>query len=126
MDKFTIFERSGIEYQEIDGMLYPVLPVYKEESTKLDVGKYGRMWIEHMKATYPQRYISLVRFGELENRASQVNETAYELLEDMEKSWLWTHRPENPYCFMEQLRLRNQARAIAEEMVLQDVVRQFH
>ena len=126
MDKHTIFESSEIKYQEMDGLLYPILPVYEEKSLKLDVEKYGRLWIEHMKATYPQRYRSLVRFGELEHRASQVNETSYELLEDIEKGWLRTHRPKNPYCFMEQLCLRNQARAIAEEMVLQDVVRQFH
>lgn len=75
---------------------------------------------------YPERYRCLVRFGELSERASQVNETAYELLEDIEVRWLRKHKPKNPNSFVEQLHLRNQARVMAEEVVLVDVVRQFH
>ena len=59
----------------------------------IDVGKYGRMWIEHIKDVYPERYRCLVRFGELSERACQVNETAYELLEDIEVRWLRKHKP---------------------------------
>ena len=84
------------------------------------------MWIEHIKIIYPQRYRSLVRFGELKARAEMVNETAYELLEDIEVRWLDKHRPKNANSFVEQLHLRNQARMMAEEVVLHDVVRQFH
>jgi hypothetical protein len=126
MKEETIFEKLGIEYQEVDGIFYPILSVPSEESQCLNVGKYGRMWIEHIKITYPQRYRSLVRFGELQERAEMVNETAYELLEDIEVRWLNRHRPKNPNFFIEQLHLRNQARMMAEEVVLHDVVRQFH
>lgn len=126
MKEETIFEKLGIEYQEIEGIFYPILSAPSEDSQCLNVGKYGRMWIEHIKITYPQRYRSLVRFGELEERAEMVNETAYELLEDIEVRWLNRHRPKNPNSFIEQLQLRNQARMMAEEVVLHDVVRQFH
>lgn len=125
MNKKIVFDRLGIKYQKKDGNYYPVLPVETKKEI-CNVGKYGRMWIEHIKEVYPKRYRSLVRFGELQDRAEQVNETAYELLDDIEKGWLRTHRAKNPNCFMEQLHLRNQARMIAEEVVLQDVVRQFH
>ena len=126
MKEETIFEKLGIEYQEVDGIFYPILSVPPEGNQCLNVGKYGRMWIEHIKITYPQRYRSLLRFGELKERAEMVNETAYELLEDIEVRWLDKHRPKNANSFVEQLHLRNQARMMAEEVVLHDVVRQFH
>ena len=125
MSELTVFEKLGVQYEEVDGILYPVLEV-ATESMKIDVGKYGRMWIEHIKVVYSERYRCLVRFGELSERASQVNETAYELLEDIEVRWLRKHKPKNPNSFVEQLHLRNQARVMAEEVVLVDVVRQFH
>ena len=46
------------------------------------------MWIKYIKEEYPMRYKSLVRFGELEERADEVNDTAYELLDDIEAKWL--------------------------------------
>ena len=66
---------------------YPVL-VAGTEKADIDAGKYGRMWIKYIKEEYPMRYKSLVRFGELEERADEVNETAYELLDDIEAKWL--------------------------------------
>lgn len=75
---------------------------------------------------YPMRYKSLVRFGELEERADEVNDTAYELLDDIEAKWLKKHKPKNPNSFTEQLQLRTQTRMMAEEIVIVDVVMQFH
>ena len=92
----------------------------------IDVGKYGRMWIKYIKEEYPMRYKSLVRFGELEERADEVNDTAYELLDDIEAKWLKKHKPKNPNSFTEQLQLRTQTRMMAEEIVIMDVVMKFH
>lgn len=78
----TTFEKIGIPYEERDGIFYPVI-VAGTEKADIDAGKYGRMWIKYIKEEYPMRYKSLVRFGELEERANEVNETAYELLDDI-------------------------------------------
>lgn len=121
----TTFEKLGIPYEERNGIFYPVLEAGTEQAD-IDAGKYGRMWIKYMKDEYPVRYRSLVRFAELEERAAEVNETAYELLDDIENSWLKKHKPKNPGSFTEQLQLRTQARMMAEEIVLADVVMQFH
>ena len=121
----TTFEKLGIPYEERDGIFYPVL-VAGTEQTDIEAGKYGRMWIKYIKEEYPMRYKSLVRFGELEERADEVNETAYELLDDIEAKWLKKHKPKNPKSFMEQLQLRTQTRMMAEEIVIMDVVMQFH
>lgn len=121
----TTFEKLGIPYEEKDGIFYPVL-VAGTEHADIDTGKYGHMWIEYIKGEYPMRYKSLVRFGKLEERAAEVNETAYDLLDDIETSWLKKHKVKNPGSFMEQLKLRTQARMMAEEIVFADVVMQFH
>ena len=126
MSNETTFEKLGIEYVEIDGIFYPDIAAPTEAEQIVGVGKYGAIWIKHMEESYPQRYRSLVRFGGLKERAIQVNETAYELLEDIEVRFLRSHKPRNPNSFMEQLYLRNQARVMAEEVVLHDVVMLFH
>ena len=121
----TTFEKLGIPYEKRDGIFYPVL-VAGTEQADIDAGKYGSMWIKYMKDEYPVRYRSLVRFAKLEVIAAEVNETAYELLDDIETSWLKKHKPKNTGSFTEQLKLRTQARMLAEEIVLADVVMQFH
>ena len=108
----TTFEKLGIPYEERDEIFYPVL-VAGTEQADIDAGKYGRMWIKYIKEEYPMRYKSLVRFGELEERADEVNDTAYELLDDIEAKWLKKHKPKNPNSFAEQLQLRTQTRMMA-------------
>lgn len=125
MSEQTLFEKLGVQYREKDGILYPLITVeIKEEDA--DIGKYGRLWMKYIQSEYPQRYRSLVRFGELHNKAVEVNEVAYELLEDIENEWLKKHKPKNKNSFMELYRLRTQARLVAEEVVLHDVVNCFH
>ena len=96
------------------------------EENSTDVGKYGRMWMDYIQKEYPQRYRRLVRFGEVRDKASGVNEVAYELLEDIENEWLRKHKPKQSNSFVEMYQLRIQARMIAEEVVLHDVVNCFH
>lgn len=125
MGQKTIFERLGVQYEERDGLLYPLITVnIKEED--VNVGKYGRMWMQYLKSEYPQRYRSLLRFGELKYKAAEVNEVAYELLEDIETEWLQNHKPKNRNSFVEMYQLRTEARLMAEEVVLHDVVNCFH
>lgn len=126
MSNKILFEELGVQYQEVDGIYYPLLSADTEVKQVTNLGKYGRMWIECLKDTNLQRYRSLVRFGKLHDRAFEVNEEAYELLEAIENGWLKKNKLKNPNSFMERLHLRNQARYIAEQIVLQEVVRQFH
>ena len=53
-------------------------------------------------------------------------EVAHELLEDIENEWLRKHKPKHANSFVEMYQLRTQARMIAEEVVLHDVVNCFH
>ena len=83
MSEETLFEKLGVRYIEKEGIFYPLITLGGEENSS-DVGKYGHMWIDYIQKEYPQRYRSLVRFGELHDKATEVNEVAYELLEDIE------------------------------------------
>lgn len=47
----TIFEKIGGEYEEVDGIFYPKLDSIPTEKEQLgDIGKYGLLWVDHMKA----------------------------------------------------------------------------
>ena len=37
----TLFEELGVEYKEVDGILYPILSVDEAEYNLADIGKYG-------------------------------------------------------------------------------------
>ena len=120
MKQKTLFEKIGVQYEERDGLLYPLIALDIKEDDA-NVGKYGRMWMQYLK-----RYRSLLRFGELNQKVAEVNEVAYELLEDIETEWLQKHKPRNKNSFTEMYKLRTEARLIAEEVVLHDVVNCFH
>lgn len=76
MSEETLFEKLDVKYIEKDGIFYPLITSGGEENST-DVGKYGRMWMDYIQKGYPQRYRSLVRFGELHDKAAEVNEVAY-------------------------------------------------
>lgn len=124
MAEKTIFERLDVQYEECDGIFYPLLST--ERSENMAVGKYGHLWMNYIKEEFPIRYNSLLRFGNLEERAAEVNEVAYELLADIEAELMEQNKPKNRNSFVEMYAIRSQVRAVAEEVVLHDVVRQFH
>ena len=45
----TLFEELGVEYKEVDGILYPLLSVDEAEYNLADIGKYGLMWLRYME-----------------------------------------------------------------------------
>ena len=122
----TTLEKLGIEYTERDEIFYPVFTVGTEKNIQNTIGKYGRMWVEFMKSNYPERYRSLVRFCRLQEKAAQIDEEAYELLEGIEERWLKSRIPEKGNSFMEVYRLRTQARLMAEEVVLEQIVNRYY
>lgn len=121
----SIFENMGIEYEEKDGILYPLLSADDESEALKSVGKYGLMWMEFMKTEYPDRYRHLVRFGKIKKIANDVNEQANELSDVLQEKYLRKHKNQLSGTFMERVRLRNQARMMAEEIVFNEVVNKY-
>ena len=122
-EQLTLFEKLGVQYEEKDGIFYPLISAEEEQ---IDVGKYGYLWMEYMKLEYPQRYLSLKRYSKLREKAAEINEEAYKLLDNITDRYLQSHNPKNPTSTMEMWRIREQAKMIAEEIIFAEIVNQFH
>lgn len=121
----TLFETIGIQYEEKEGLLYPI---FEEAASTEDihVGKYVDSWMEYMKVNHPDRYYHLFRFGKLMKKAEEVNEEAYEMLDSIVAKYLIKHPPVDPNSTMEMWQIREQAKMMAEEIIFHDIVNQFH
>jgi len=62
----TLFEELGVEYKEVDGILYPLLSVDEAEYNLTDIGKYGRMWLRYMEENKPYWVSSYGKNGTVE------------------------------------------------------------
>lgn len=122
--EILIYETMGGTYTEVDGVLYPNIVVL--EKADVWVGKYGLLWMDYMKSNHADRYRHHIRMGTLNTKAFEVNEEAYEMLEGIVNQYQAKHKPQNSASTMEMWRLREQAKQMAEEVVLSDVVRQYH
>lgn len=122
--ELSIYEAMGGTYTEVDGVLYPDIMV--SEEPEVWVGKYGLIWMDYMKANHTERYRHHIRMGTLKTKASEVNEEAYEILDRIVNQYLSKHKLKNPASTMEMWRLREQAKRMAEEVVLNHIVRQYH
>lgn len=121
--ELSIFEQMGGTYTEVDGIFYPNLVIKPKKNVM--VGKYGIIWMSFMEEKYPMRYLELHLDGELRAKAAEINEEAREVLDTMMQAYLKKHKPKNPESTMEMWRLREQAKAIAEEFILEDIVCRF-
>ena len=122
--ELSTYEAMGGTYTEVDGVLYPNIVV--SEEANVWVGKYGLLWMDYMKSNHADRYRHHIRMGTLNTKALEVNEEAYEMLEGIVNQYLVKHKPQNSVSTMEMWRLREQAKQMAEEVVLSDIVRQYH
>lgn len=131
-NEICVFERMGGTYTEVDGILYPIMGIDVRELTEVvdvenaDIGKYGHLWISYMKENHNDRYRHYVRMGQLYSKANEVNEEAYEMLERMMNQYLNKHVQEDSHSTMEMWEIREQAKSIAEEVVYEAIVYQFH
>jgi hypothetical protein len=122
--ELSTYEAMDGTYTEVNGVLYPNITI--SEKVDVWVGKYGLSWIDYMKSNYSERYKHHIRMGTLNTKAFEVNEEAYEMLEGIMNQYLVKHKPHNSASTMEMWRLREQAKRMAEEVVLNDIVRQYH
>lgn len=122
--ELSTYEAMGGTYTEVEGVLYP--NIVASEEANVWVGKYGLLWMDYMKSNHADRYRHHIRMGTLNTKALEVNEEAYEMLERIVNQYLVKHKPQNSASTMEMWRLREQAKQMAEEVVLSDIVRQYH
>ena len=97
----SLFEAMGGTYRSVDGILYPNIDVdvmhfgMDSAITTYDIGKYGHLWISYMKENHPDRYRYHIRLGQLQIKAKEVNEEAYEMLDRIVERYLAKHKPKD-------------------------------
>jgi hypothetical protein len=121
----SLFDSMGVRYEEREGLFYPII-AEAEIQELIHVGKYGYLWMNFMKENHPERYRHLLRFGKLMAKATEVDGEAYQLLDSITEKYLKSHSPKDSSSTMEMWRLREEAKRIAEEVIFQDIVNQFH
>lgn len=121
----SLLDSIGVCYEEREGLFYPVI-AESEIQEPIHVGKYGHLWMNFMKENHPDRYCHLFRFGKLRTKAIEIDEEAYQLLDSITEKYLKSHPPKDSCSTMEMWRLREEAKRIAEEVIFQDIVNQFH
>ncbi|OYO76145.1 transposon-encoded protein TnpV [Lachnotalea glycerini] len=112
----TLFERAGIQYKEVDGLLYPVLQADEVDVTA-DVGKYGRMWMHLLYELDRMQYNKRLLDGTLIDTAILNNEYGYELLERRTKHYLEQLEAEQKHSTIAMWKCRVAAQLTAEEEI---------
>ena len=119
MEKYI--DQNGITYELRDEQYYPLLELPKQK----EVGKYGRLHLEYLKAHRKGRYTNLLSEGALNQRLYEIDVEAKTMLESIIPH-LATERGID-----ENLKARdmprwvaemNNIKASAEEIVLREVV----
>lgn len=112
----TLFDREGVQYREIDGLLYPILQADVLEFNT-DVGKYGRAWMHLLYELDRMRYNKMLLDGILIDTAILKNEIGYELLDRRTKYYLKQLEPEKKHSSIEMWKCRVAAQLTAEEEI---------
>lgn len=112
----TLFDREGVQYREIDGLLYPILQADVLEFNT-DVGKYGRAWMHLLYELDRMRYNKMLLDGTLIDTAILKNEIGYDLLDRRTKHYLKQLESEKKHSSIEMWKCRVAAQLTAEEEI---------
>lgn len=108
-----------MDYQENDGILYPMIKISEENEP---IGKYGYMALKYLHDEHLKRYDFLLASGELMKIIKQVDEEAYERMEVLTTRMLKEKPLTDPTDTILSWQEKEQIRSIAEEMVLKEIV----
>lgn len=120
------FMTEMIYHEAEDGMLYPNLSLPQANVSMTNLGRFAVRSAEYLKEFYKERYQTLVRFGKLAEKMQEVEIEAYQMMEELENSYLKGDLPKNPQSTMEMWQIREQAKMQAEEIVMKEIVLKFH
>lgn len=121
-DKKSLYEQMGGTYTEIDGIFYPNVTLDDEMAEQNSFcGKYGDMWKKHMHDNRNADYRHYLFTGKLNERAKEINEQAYEMLDVIMNQYMNKHMPDNPESTIEMWKLREQAKMQAKEIIFYDI-----
>ena len=119
----SLYETLGGTYREENGHLIPDIAL--PEHTDYQIGKYGRMHLDYIKSHRRGRYTTLLTEGKLNVRLHEIDLEANELLETIILRLAAERDIDENLKARDMLRWvaeMNNIKAIAEEIVLREVV----
>ena len=119
----TLYENLGGTYHEENGHLIPNVTL--PEQTDYQIGKYGRMHLEHIKSHHRGRYTTLLTEGRLNARLHEIDLEANEMLETIIPRLATERGIDEDLKACDILRWvteMNNVKVSAEEIVLREVV----
>ena len=119
MEKYI--KENGITYELRGEQYYPLLELPEQKA----IGKYGRLHLEYLKTHHKGRYTNLLSEGTLNQRLYEIDLEAKQMVESI-ISHLSTERgiDENLKArdMLRWVAQMNNIKAIAEEIVLREVI----
>ena len=115
--------QNGIEYERRGEQYYPLLEL--GEQTTYEISKYGNLHLEYLKQHRKGKYTTLLTSGELNKYLHEVDDLAFEFVvtyveNAMDKQGVNEElKASDP---MRWVRLMNNIKSLAEEIVLKEVV----
>ena len=119
MEKYI--EQNGITYELRGEQYYPLLELPEQK----EVGKYGRLHLEYLKAHRKGYHTTLLMEGKLNQRLCEIDLEANEMLETIisrladERGIDENLKARDMLCWVAEM---NNIKASAEEIVLREVV----
>ena len=121
----NLYEKLGGTYREENGHLIPDIALL--EQTEYQIGKYGRMHLDYIKNHRRGRYTTLLTEGKLNARLHEIDLEANEMLDAIilrlaaERGIDEKLKARDMLIWVAEI---NNIKAIAEEIVLQEVIYQ--
>ena len=123
MERYKFDEGNGLWYELGEhGMYYPVTEV----GEKLEVGRYGKLAMEHMKALNPARYKTLGIMGMFPKIFNNIDEKVYKIIDDIMEEKLKEEPIQDDWNVLEIERHKKMLFREAEEIALKEIVYQDH
>ena len=119
----TLYENLGGTYHEENGHLIPNVTL--PEQTDYQIGKYGRMHLDHIKQHRRGRYTTLLTEGKLNTRLHEIDLEANKRLDTIIPRLATERDIDEDLKARDMLRWvaeMNNIKASAEEIVLREVV----
>ena len=121
MEKYI--NKNGIKYELRGEQYYPMLEI--SEQTKYEIGKYGHLHLDFIKNHRRGTYTTLLTEGRLNEHLHNIDEQAHEQMESyitQAAERLGVTEELKDFDPMRWVRLMNNIKSLAEEIVLKEVV----
>ncbi|MFI3236591.1 MAG: TnpV protein [Lachnospiraceae bacterium] len=111
---------NGLDYEWIDGLLYPKLEVKDSDRLK-NLDKFGKARLHYLHKQKFEYYKELFYSGKLAEHYEEVAERAFQRSEQVQEQYIERH-PLPQEDFFERVAIRTMAKMIGDEIAMEEIV----